>query len=120
MNKVEQVAKVCHEANRAFCQTLGDDSQPTWEDAPDWQKESAIKGVEYHLENADTAKPEDSHVSWMKQKEEDGWVYGEKKDPGKKTHPCMVPFGQLPVDQQAKDYIFRGIVHSFIDSGMMF
>ena len=39
----ENIAKVAHETNRSFCQTLGDWSQPTWENAPDWQKESAIK-----------------------------------------------------------------------------
>src|SRR5437879_1359495 len=43
--QVEQVAKICHEANRAYCETIGDNSQPTWEKAPQWQKDSAINGV---------------------------------------------------------------------------
>lgn len=30
-----QIAQVCHEVNRAYCQALGDDSQPAWDDAPD-------------------------------------------------------------------------------------
>lgn len=34
---VEQIARMAHEANRAYCQALGDDSQPAWEDAPEWQ-----------------------------------------------------------------------------------
>jgi hypothetical protein len=38
---IDQVARVCHEANRAYCQTLGDNSQPAWDDAPEWQKDSA-------------------------------------------------------------------------------
>jgi hypothetical protein len=25
-----QIAQIVHEANRAYCQTLGDDSQPLW------------------------------------------------------------------------------------------
>ena len=58
--------------------------------------------------------PEASHISWMKQKAEDGWVYGPVKDPEKKQHPCMVPFDQLPIDQQAKDFIFRSIVHALV------
>ena len=119
MNFIEQIARVCHEANREYCKTIGDDSQPTWEDAPDWQKQSALKGVAYHIENAATAKAEDSHVSWLKQKEEEGWVYGEEKDAEKKTHPCMVPFEELPQEQKVKDYIFRGIVHSFMDGGVI-
>ena len=46
MNKdAEYIAKVCHEVNRAYCMSQGDGSQPRWEDAPDWQKQSAISGV---------------------------------------------------------------------------
>lgn len=109
MNK-QDIARVCHEVNREYCKSQGDHSQPSWEDAPDWQKNSALLGVELHLSGEHG--PEASHASWMQQKVEEGWVYGEVKDPAKKEHPCMVPFDQLPVSQQAKDYIFRGIVHA--------
>ena len=51
METKEKIAKVCHEANRAYCEALGDYSQTTWEKAPDWQKESAINGVQFHLDN---------------------------------------------------------------------
>lgn len=107
---VEDIARVCHEVNRAYCRSLGDESQPAWEDAPVWQRESAMRGVELHLTTC--AGPEASHESWMAQKQRDGWVYGEKKDPDAKTHPCMVPFDQLPQEQQAKDHIFRAVVHA--------
>lgn len=106
----EFVARVCHEINRAYCKALGDDSQPAWDDAPQWQRDSAITGVLFHMDNPE-AKASASHDSWMAEKVATGWVYGETKDPEKKTHPCMVPFDQLPVDQQAKDYIFKSVVH---------
>lgn len=109
--KIEQIAQVCHEANRAYCQTLGDNSQPPWEDAPEWQKESARLGVNLHL-NGDFG-PEASHTSWMKQKIEDGWVWGPIKDPVLKQHPCLVLFDRLPQEQQLKDVLFRAIVHAF-------
>jgi RyR domain len=105
------IAKVCHEVNKAYCEALGDKSQPTWEEAPEWQRDSALCGVRLHLTNPDS-QPEDSHVSWMRQKEADGWVYGPVKDPSKKEHPCMVPFDKLPQEQQAKDYLFRAVVHA--------
>ena len=108
---VEKIARVAHEVNRAYCEALGDFSQPAWKDAPGWQIESAVVGVKMHIENPD-AGPEASHESWMKQKKADGWVYGEVKDPEKKTHPCLVPFHDLPVEQQVKDYLFRGVVHA--------
>ena len=56
--------------------------------------------------------PEASHISWMKQKLEEGWVYGPVKDPENKQHPCIVPFDALPREQQAKDFIFRAVVHA--------
>ena len=108
---IESIAEVCHNVNKAYCESLGDFSQPEWKDAPDWQKDSAKKGVTYHLTNPES-KPSDSHESWMKEKEEDGWLYGEKKDPDKREHPCMVPFDQLPKEQQAKDFLFLSVVRS--------
>jgi hypothetical protein len=117
--KVRAVAKVAHEANRGYCEALGDYSQPPWELAPGWQIESAIKGVEFHLSHPD-ASPAASHESWLAQKLRDGWTWGPRKDPDAKTHPCIVSFEQLPRDQQAKDHLFRGIVHAlapFVDDG---
>lgn len=110
-HSVSYIARVAHEVNREYCMSLGDDSQPKWEDAPEWQKQSAINGVEFHIANPD-AGPEASHENWRKQKEADGWVYGEFKDPELKEHPCMVPFHELPVEQRSKDFIFRAVVHA--------
>lgn len=112
--EVEKIARVCHEVNRAYCASLGDTSQPAWEDAPQWQKDSAIAGVNMHLANPD-ATPEDSHKSWLAQKEADGWKHGPVKDPDKKEHPCFVSYDQLPPEQRAKDYLFRGVVHALKD-----
>ena len=108
----KEIAELCHQVNKAYCESLGDFSQPNWENAPEWQKKSAINGVEYHLTNENT-KPEDSHNSWLKEKEADGWKYGKIKDPVKKEHPCFVPYEQLPKEQQAKDYIFKAICDFF-------
>lgn len=111
----EQIARVCHEVNRAYCAALGDFSQPLWEEAPDWQRESAIQGVMFHLMNP-KAGPEASHDSWWAQKREDGWIWGPVKDPEHKQHPCCVPFDELPLAQQAKDHLFRAVVHAIVDA----
>jgi hypothetical protein len=58
----EQIAKIAHEINLAYCAALGDTSQPPWEEAPEWQKASALAGVEMHLANP-LATPEQSHES---------------------------------------------------------
>ena len=107
------IARVAHEANRAWCEANGDMSQSSWNYASGWQKESAIKGVLFHLENPD-AGSRASHDNWMAEKIAAGWVYGSEKSPhaNPPTHPCIVPFDQLPKVQQIKDAIFRAIVHA--------
>lgn len=111
MGRVEDIARIAHEVNRAYCEAIGDDSQPTWDDAPEWQRASAIAGVEFHHANPE-AGPSASHESWLGEKERTGWRYGAVKDAEAKTHPCMVPFVMLPPEQRAKDYIFRAVVHA--------
>jgi hypothetical protein len=111
--EVTKIARVCHEVNRAYCQAVGDLSQPGWEDAPDWQKDSAVKGVQFHIDNPE-ASPSASHESWLKQKFDEGWKYGAVKNPEIKEHPCCVPYDQLPVEQRAKDYIFSALVREIV------
>lgn len=106
----DAIARVAHEVNRAYCAALGDVSQPTWEDAPGWQRESARAGVELHM--GGDFGPEAGHAAWLQQKLDDGWGYGPVKDAEKKEHPCMVPFSELPKEQRAKDFIFRAVVHA--------
>jgi len=105
------IARVAHEINRAYCTALGDDSQPSWEEAPTWQRDSAIAGVEFHIINPHVG-PEASHGNWMAQKLAEGWKYGPVKNPNIKEHPCLVPFDELPKEQQVKDHLFRGVVHA--------
>lgn len=113
---VEKVARVCHEANRAYCIAIGDDSQPSWEQAPDWQKGSARMGVLTHLSALDSGAeilPSMSHDFWLEQKRKEGWKYGQVKDAEKKEHPCFLPYEQLPPEQRVKDYIFGHVVRAF-------
>lgn len=108
---VELIAQVCHETNRAYCQTIGDNSQPLWQFAPAWQKQSAINGVNYHLSNPNST-PADSHNNWLAEKQADGWKYGPVKNPETKEHPCFVPYEDLPIEQQVKDLLFISVVRA--------
>lgn len=110
----EQIAEVCHEANRTYCRLIGDDSQLAWDQAPQWQRNSAIRGVEFALTNPH-APPSAQHEAWFKDKQADGWKYGPVKNPDIKEHPCMVPYTDLPLEQRQKDYLFRAIVRGLTD-----
>ncbi len=112
---IEAIARVAHEANRAYCGALGDDTQPAWDDAPQWQRLSAYNGVLAILDGSVT-RAEQSHENWMEEKRSNGWTYGEVKDPDKKTHPCFVPFAELPEDQQRKDVLFFAIADALTRS----
>lgn len=107
---VREIARVCHEVNRAYCQAIGDYSQPEWDAAEDWQVDSAVNGVRFHLENGMIVTPEMSHQNWIKEKLADGWKYGPVKDPGKKEHPCIMAYGKLPVEQRVKDHLFGAVI----------
>lgn len=107
--EVERLAKLAHEANRAYCELLGDKSQAAWEDSPEWQRTSVRLGVQNILDNPDLT-PEQSHSKWVQHKTWDGWRYGPEKDVEKKEHPCMMPYSQLSVAQRFKDYLFQCVV----------
>lgn len=108
---IERIACRCHESNRIYCQSMSDNSQASWFDAPEWQKESARDGVLFMIRN-NFPTPAESHQNWMNHKHHDGWVLGPVKDEVAKTHPCMVPYDNLPEDQRKKDHIFRNTVIS--------
>lgn len=110
---IHKIAKVCHEVNRAYCESIGDGSQPTWEGAPEWQKLSSCSGVQLQLDNPDLT-PEQRHESWFAEKSADGWLWGEVKDTVAKLNPCCVPYSELPVAQQTKDYLFSAVVRSML------
>ncbi len=67
MLTTEEIAEICHEANRIYCESLNDNSQAYWDNAPQWQIDSAIKGVEA-IRNNLNSKPSDSHDNWLKEK----------------------------------------------------
>lgn len=111
---IERAAKQAHEAIRAYCISIGDNSQLEWDKAPAWLQGSAIAGVRFILEHPNV-KPGQQHEAWMKHKQQEGWVYGSVKDETRKTHPCLVPYEQLPEAQRRKDAIFIDAVNDYFD-----
>lgn len=104
------IARVCHEANRVLCETQGDFTQVSWWEAQQWQRDSAVAGVRFAVTGSYT--PQDQHEAWKLDKLAHGWTYGPEKDTVAKTHPCIVPYDELPRTQKLKDVLFQSIARA--------
>jgi hypothetical protein len=111
------IARICHEANRAL-QTIQADPtipvSPAWDDLDHETRSSAIDGVAFLVNTG--AGPAESHTNWLRFKREHGWKLGPVKDETKKEHPLMVPYELLPGSQQVKDSLFHAIVTALAGS----
>jgi hypothetical protein len=43
------------------------------------------------------------HEVWAQQRLADGWRYGARRDDGRKEHPCLVPYDELPESEKQYD-----------------
>ena len=109
MSTVSEIAKVCHEVNRAYCAATGDVRAAPWAYATVAQRESMRRGVEFALEHP-AATPADQHAVWLADKIAAGWRYGSLRSEAIKEHPCILPYDQLPQAQRVKDSLFQAIV----------
>jgi hypothetical protein len=46
---------------------------------------------------------EHAHDIWARQRLAEGWTHGPQRDDGKKKHPCLVPYDQLPESEKQYD-----------------
>lgn len=108
--KIEEIAKVVHEA----CRVVDASSQ---KNTPIWSKEKAFKKdrsrqiVSYFLKEGN-ATPAAIHEFMCARMAEEGWQYGEKKDESKKLHPCMVKFSDLPNECKFKGALVSAIINA--------
>lgn len=105
---LEEIARVCHEANRAMQHNLNDPcpSRP-WDQESDFLKENTINGV--RLIRLGYSK-EEMHEEWCDRMKEGGWIWGPVKDTPGKEHPCLVSYRDLPSTQRHKTEVIRAIV----------
>lgn len=108
----EEIARVVHAAQRELQIILGDPwPAPPWDEAPDYQVRQATDSVAALL--ADPGRtPEQNHQGWAQRMRAAGWRYGPVKDTRARTHPCLVPFADLPEPEQRKNYLFIAITRA--------
>lgn len=109
--QVDGVARICHEANRAYCLLTGDPALPPWDELEESYRDSNRNGV-IGVIAGDT--PEQTHSAWMMERFTQGWVLGAPLDRECKVHPNLVPYDQLPDAQRRKDTLFLNIVEAVL------
>jgi RyR domain len=103
----EEIAPVVHAAMIALQAVDGDECpSPPWASEDPAVQALTVRGVAL----ARSGLPAEAlHEAWCDGKRAQGWTYGEVKDRTARTHPCLVPYRQLPERQQAKDRLLRAI-----------
>ena len=112
--RTKAMARVVHEAVRAWQAVNGQKPSPHWTRAPAWMRDSTVESVQFTLNNPD-APHSAQHDQWMDQKKADGWVFGPVKDADKKTHPMMKPYEELPDFEKRKDALFKAVVSALLE-----
>lgn len=108
---IELAAKTAHTINNTYRLALGEAVKPAWDECPEELRNSVRNGVRGIIAGN---TPEKSHESWLTFKAQHGWSYGEIEDASKKTHPCFLPYEQLPPAQRIKDTIFHAVVRGVL------
>jgi len=106
---IQKVAQVMHETLRAWQKANGQAPAPSWSRAPKWMKDASVASVAWRVSNPN-APASAQHDQWIAQKKADGWKFGKEKDAKKKTHPMMIPYGDLPTLEQRKDALVNAVV----------
>jgi len=104
-------AEAAHEANRIYCEAIGDSSQVGWKDAEPWQRAAAVEGITAALGGAG---PEALHETWAAALRLEGWSFGKEKSAIYKTHPCLVPYGDLSAEQRGKDILYGAVARGMV------
>lgn len=109
----EQIAWVVHEAMRAYDQMCTGHIAPALGAMP--TNGDVVNDVKFLLANPDLGD-DGRHVTWMEAKLLDGWTYGEERDNGRKKHPLLKPWEDLPEEVRARDRLFRAVVVALAQS----
>lgn len=109
-DQILPIAITCHNANMQWRKYYEQGEGQTWDELSPQTRNGVMDGVKGALMGLTSAQ---LHKAWMADCRANGWVYGPVKDTEKKTHPCLVSYDQLSIEDRAKDRLFLGIVAAF-------
>jgi len=114
----EEIARVCHEANRALTFLIADvPVQPPWDEVDADMKLSCMKGVSVAILMLDSGvapelRAKRQHELWCEERWAAGWQWGATKSVEAKLHPALRAFSELPEAVRRKDAVFGAIVQA--------
>ena len=113
-DKVEIIARLVHEAVRAYQIVLSESPSAAWDQARDWERSPTMAGVRCRIDNPN-APASRQHDQWMTERVGAGWKLGSVKDATLKIHPCLIPHAMLSETERRKDQLFAVVVRALID-----
>lgn len=111
--KDEDIARIAHEACRAYCHLIGDTNPVPWDQSPSWRRREMANEVR-RLRNMPAYTRAAIHEEWRARKIEEGWAYGPVRGEWSKLHPRCVPYPELPKEERIKDALFESIVSALL------
>lgn len=60
-------------------------------------------GLPEELEQLVEQMSKNVHEVWAETRMKQGWTYGEQRNDDLKTHPCLVPYEELPEEEKEYD-----------------
>lgn len=114
--KITTLSKIAYDACRAYHMSIGSDTLPTWDNAPDILKETVEDQICAIVSDPHFC-PQDHHDAWCQMKSDDGWTQGDIYDEDTKTHPDLKPYGELSSQDRFEDALIHAIVMSYLNFG---
>lgn len=108
--KVEDIARICHEANRTLRGILGEEQKDSWDELTEAQKQGSVEGVKYFLNLWQRGVRQGPLVAELMHA---NWAISMAKQ-GVTDHPNLVSYSDLPDEQRIKDFLFAGICATFV------
>ena len=104
---------IAHRINDVTCWIpRPDGSLPNeWSELSDEQQNHAINAVK-EIYNSEPKTAEELHELWMKPLLATSWKTGEYNII-KRTHPCLMPFNELPDSEKLKDILWQKMTEAF-------
>jgi hypothetical protein len=107
----EQLARLCHEADRVLCGLQGDARVLPWDLLDENAQDELVASVREILE-APEVSDEARHLNWATRQRALGWAYGPVRSVVKKIDPGLLDYGALPFERRVRWSLFAAIVRA--------